>query len=234
LADNKMNLPQPGDYIDIHTHRGKPSTGVFIIENIMAHEENIPENNALTPFSFGIHPWFLDEANYQKMINSVLDTVHHPALIAVGEAGFDKLRGPSTDLQRKVFEMQIVISEENKKPLIIHCVKAWDELLFSHKKLKPKMPWLIHGFRGSVELADQLISRGFYLSFWFDFILRPESAELIGSVPKERIFLETDGTDVDIRNIYKKVAADLNVTVEDLKSTVLSNYLSFFDIEKEL
>ena len=68
------------------------------------------------------------------------------------------------------------------------------------------MPWLIHGFRGNVELAKQLLSKGMYLSFWFDFIIRPESSKLVRSLPKERIFLETDGADVDIRTIYEKVA----------------------------
>ena len=93
----------------------------------------------------------------------------HPESIAIGEAGFDKLRGPSPELQRKVFEEQVAISEELKKPVVIHCVRAWDELLAVHKKLKPKMPWLIHGFRGNTELAAQLLSKGMYLSFWFDF-----------------------------------------------------------------
>ena len=39
-----MNLPESGDYIDMHTHGGKPSAGVFIIESLMAHEEKLPGN----------------------------------------------------------------------------------------------------------------------------------------------------------------------------------------------
>jgi Tat protein secretion system quality control protein TatD with DNase activity len=53
-----------------------------------------------------------------------------------------------------------------------------------------------------------------YISFWFDFVARPESSELLKSLPPERIFLETDGAGVDIRNIYTKVAADFGMTVE--------------------
>ena len=74
-------------------------------------------------------------------------------LIAFGEAGFDKLRGPSVELQRSVFAEQVKIAGENRKPLVIHCVKAWDELLAAHKNLKPVTPWLVHGFRGKKELA---------------------------------------------------------------------------------
>ena len=226
-----MNLPQPGDYIDIHTHGGVPETGIFFIENLMAHEGVSPGKVQGAVFSLGIHPWFLNENNHKQLISSVIESAGNPNLIAIGEAGFDKLRGPSLELQRKVFEEQIVISEEIKRPVIIHCVKAWDELLPEHKKLKPEMPWLIHGFRGNVELATQLLSKGMYLSFWFDFIFRPESKHLLISLPKDRVFLETDGADVDIRVIYKKVASDLDLSVDELKSITLTNFNKFFHLQ---
>jgi TatD DNase family protein len=92
------------------------------------------------------------------------------------------------------------------------------------------MPWMIHGFRGSIEQAEQLLSKGFYLSFWFDFALRKESTQLFRSLPKDRIFLETDGADVDIRTIYKKVAKDLDMTVDELKANIHMNFNEFFDL----
>jgi TatD DNase family protein len=223
-----MNIPQPGDYIDIHTHEGKPSSGIFIVECLMAHEKRLPGNAPGEVYTFGIHPWFLNENNHKQLINSVENSVVHSGVIAIGEAGFDKLRGPSPGLQRKVFEEQVNIAEVHQKPVIIHCVRAWDELFAVHKKLKPKTPWMIHGFRGNVELAKQLLSKGMYLSFWFDFILRPESSVLIKSLPPERIFLETDGADVDIREIYKKVAKDLDRSVEEMKSIIFINFKEFF------
>jgi Tat protein secretion system quality control protein TatD with DNase activity len=67
-----------------------------------------------------------------------------------------------------------------------------------------------------------------YLSFWFDFIMKPESAQLIRSLPKDRIFLETDGADVDIREIYNKVSGDLEITTDELKTIILSNFNVFF------
>jgi TatD DNase family protein len=153
-----------------------------------------------------------------------------PGIIAIGEAGFDKLRGPSSELQRITFEEQVSVSEKAMKPVIIHCVRAWDELLAVQKKTRPKMPWLVHGFRGNKELAAQLISKGMYLSIWFEFALRPESAELIRHLPRDRFFLETDGADVDIRKIYEKVAGDLIIEVEELKSIIFNNFNAFFRI----
>jgi TatD DNase family protein len=225
-----MKLPEEGDYIDIHTHGAKRTMGIFAVENIMAHEERTPENVSGFAFTFGIHPWFLNDSNHNYLICSIKKIVGHPDLIAIGEAGFDKIKGPAQELQRKTFEEQVIISEEYKKPVIIHCVRAWDELLLAHKKLSPEMPWLIHGFRGNIKLAAQLLSKGMYLSFWFDFITRSESAELLRNIPSDRIFLETDGAEINIEDIYRKVSIDLNLSVEELKSVILSNFKAFFKI----
>jgi len=219
-----MYLPQPGDYIDIHVHGGSPASGIFILESLMAHEEKLPVDVSGVAYTYGIHPWFLNEENHKQLISSVENAVIQPEIIAIGEAGFDRLRGPSPELQRRVFEEQIIISEKILKPVVIHCVRAWDELLAVHKKLRPKMPWLIHGFRGNVELADQLLTKGMFLSIWFEFVLRPESRNLLRHLSADRIFLETDGADVDIRSIYNKVSTDLNISVDELKSIILKNF----------
>ncbi len=223
-----MNNPLPGDYIDIHTHGGTPSDGLFIVENLMAHEtEYIPSGSGIA-FTIGLHPWFFGANNFEGPLSKIREFAAKNIVIAIGEAGFDKIRGASPDLQKKVFEEQARIAEEYKIPLIIHCVKGWDELLAAHKKLKPKVPWLIHGFHGKVETARQLLDRGMYLSVWYSFALIPESAELIRFIPKNRLFLETDGADVDIRDIYNKVSSDLEIGTDELKSIILTNYRRIF------
>ena len=223
-----MNLPQTGDFIDIHTHDSVPSDGIFAVENIMAHEGPVPQNISAGAFTAGIHPWQLNENNRDKLLEFIRSIAANPGLIAFGEAGFDRLRGPSIELQKSVFAEQVRIASEKGKPLIIHCVRAWDELLAAHKNLKPRIPWMVHGFRGKKELALQLLKRGMYLSFWFDFVMRPGSAELLRFLPKDRIFLETDGAGTDIREIYDKVSKDLAVSVDDLKNIILGNYIQLF------
>ncbi|MCU0462729.1 MAG: TatD family hydrolase, partial [Bacteroidales bacterium] len=141
-----MNFPEPGDYIDIHNHGAKPVPGVFTVETLMAHEEEEPNDVKGLTFSFGIHPWHLDEGNHARLLARVIKNAGKDNVAAIGEAGFDKIKGPSLELQSKTFEEQAVISEEHKKPMVIHCVRAWDDLLKEHKRLRPKMPWLIHGF----------------------------------------------------------------------------------------
>jgi TatD DNase family protein len=225
-----MRIPEPGDFIDIHTHEAKYAEGIFAIDVLMVHEERIPGDTPGIAYSAGIHPWFLDESNRRALIQKVEELVTHPAVILVGEAGFDKIKGPALEIQRMVFEEQVAISETRTMPVIIHCVRAWDELLMEHKKLKPRMPWLVHGFRGNRELAMQLINKGMYISFWFDFVLKPESSELIRSLPSDRIFLETDGAEVDIRDIYNKISLDLELNLNELKELILRNFNFFFNV----
>jgi len=226
-----MNIPEPDDFINIHTHNSLIADGVFAVENLMAHENLKPDDISADAYTAGIHPWYLNEHNRNEQIGFVQRLAGNPDVIAIGEAGFDKLRGPSMEIQRATFIEQVKIAEEAGKPLIVHCVRAWDELLASNKTLKPVKPWLVHGFRGKKELALQLISRGMYLSFWFDFVIRPESADILRFLPNDWIFLETDGADIDIKRIYEKVAIDLDCTVNDLKNKILSNFHKVFKSE---
>jgi TatD DNase family protein len=227
-----MNYPEESDYIDIHTHGARPVPGIFSIDTLSANEDRDPGNIPGLAFSFGIHPWYLSENNHDQLLTRVIKTAANPNVIAIGEIGFDKIKGPSSELQRRTFEEQVIIAEECNKPVIIHCVRAWDELLQEHKKLKPKMQWLVHGFRGKQDLALQLIAKGMYLSFWFDFVIRPEATSLIRKVPEERIFLETDGADVNIMDIYNKVSVDLDLSIQELKSVILNNFTTFLRLGK--
>ena len=223
-----MSFPHQNDFIDIHTHGSVPSPGIFSVETLMAHENRIPQEQVGLAFTSGIHPWYLSVESHDGMLAYVAVTAADRSVIAVGEAGFDKIKGPAMDLQKKTFEEQVLIAEEHKKPVVIHCVRAWEELLAEHKKLKPLTPWLVHGFRGKKELASQLLSKGMFISLWFDFVLRPESAFLLQSLPAERFFLETDGSGVDIGSIYKKVSFDLGLSVDDLKKQIFNNFNHLF------
>ena len=223
-----MNLPQPGDYIDIHDHDVVPAAGKFSVENLLANESSMPDLLPGVTYSIGLHPWNLSARNIRDQLERVRQLSGHSNVAAIGEAGFDRLKGPGMDLQREAFVSQVEISESVSKPLFIHCVRSWEELVSSRIRLKPKMPWIIHGFRGKKELALQLISKDMYISFWFDFIIRPESSQLVKNLPVDRIFLETDGSGADICEIYKKLASDIGLGVEELKEQIADNFKSVF------
>ena len=164
---------------DIHTH-DKSRTDAII--NIYPNEEIIKG----AYHSVGIHPWHtieVDSTTIEKL--NILAT--HPQVIAIGEAGLDALKGAPIDKQIEIFRHHVTLSEKYKKPLIIHCVKAFNEIISLKKQLRPTMPWIIHGFRGKPQLAQQLLDNGFYISLGKHF--NPASAAII---PPDRLFYESD------------------------------------------
>ena len=121
--------------------------------------------------------------------------------MAVGEAGLDKLTAAPMELQVRMFEKQVELSEKYRLPLIIHCVKAMDELLAVRKKLNPAQSWIWHGFRGKPQQAEQLIKNGIY-----SFFRCALSGGTVKGVSVGHLFLETDDSPVDIEEVLRQVA----------------------------
>ena len=181
--------------LDIHTHKAEPvSAGKAIINRKLA-------TDALCEgyfYSAGIHPWDLTEFDTERRLECLREQLAEKQLVAVGEAGLDKLAAAPMQLQVAVFKEQVELSEKYELPLIIHCVKAMDELLALRKERAPKQPWIWHGFRGKPEQAKQLLQKGFYLSFGMHY-----SSEAMNVVPDSRLFLETDDSPVDIEDVLR-------------------------------
>lgn len=223
-----MNRPKKDDYINFHDHGSLKEEGIFTVDNIMVHEGRSPSDMEGIAFTVGAHPWFVTGDNMESLMQLVADFSVHPNVIAIGETGFDKLKGPATEIQRKLFRRHVEISEQLRKPLIIHCVRSFDEILGEQKALRPSMPWIIHGFRGKPELAGQMTGKGLYLSAWVEWAIRPESAETLRSVPSNMLFLETDGFDISIIPVYQVVANHLGMEVSVLKEQVHGNFMKVF------
>lgn len=133
--------------------------------------------------------------------------------LAIGEAGIDKLSSIPLSVQLSMFEAQIELSEQYELPIIIHCVRSWNELYTLQRKHKPQMPWIIHGFRKQPKLAHELLSKGHYLSFGR--YAYPESIRL--AFDKGHLFLETDDQqEVYIPKIYQDTAQILGIRLEKL------------------
>ena len=223
-----MNLPARSDYINIHDHGALPEKGVFTVDNIMVHETRRPVISEGVAFTVGAHPWFLTADNRLTMMARVREFSVHPGVIAIGETGLDRLKGASQELQREIFLEHSEIAAGLGMPLIIHCVRAYDEVLAMKKSLKPRVPWLLHGFRGKPELARQLTSKGIYLSAWVEWAIRPVSINSLREIPDDLFFLETDGFNISIEPVYKVVAGHLGIEVEELRERIYKNYLTLF------
>ena len=207
-------------YYDIHTHYTPVNpSDVAIVNRIVRIDMKLPEDWAGDWYSYGIHPWYIEE-DTEKQLTILKDVVNHPEVVAIGEAGLDKKAAAPMETQQSVFLSQAQLAEEIGKPLIIHCVKAWQELIVCRKKIRPQMPWIIHGFRGKEKLAAQLIHAGFILSFGLRF--HPEAAK---TAWPDNLLLETDEAAVDIRLIYQQMAKTLSIPVVDLVAQITRNVM---------
>ncbi|HKI88426.1 MAG TPA: TatD family hydrolase, partial [Draconibacterium sp.] len=143
----------------------------------------------------------------------------------IGECGLDKKVENDFNEQLRIFEAQAFMSEEVKKPLIIHCVKAYNEVIQLHKKLHPQMPWIMHGYNGSMETTKQLVDNNFLFSFGGN-LFKP-GAKTIDSfkfLPLDRIFFETDEYEGDVVKMYQKGAELKELPVDILKEMVWKNF----------
>jgi TatD DNase family protein len=212
--------------IDFHTHQ-TPADTVTSVRSLL-----ISEVDKITPhdlFTVGIHPWYSDDIDIDSQLALLQELVKRNNVIAVGEIGLDKHRGALMEKQIELFEKQVLIAEKSQKPVIIHCVRAWVELLDVRKRLKPSMPWAIHGFRGQSELAKQLLGFGIYLSFGPETLNASEGLqEAIRTVPLDRIFIETDDADVSLKYLYTTVSKIKSVTFRDLNEQINYNFAEFF------
>ncbi len=198
--------------LDIHSHRVNANA----ILNVIVGEESCPNNQK---YSLGIHPWFISAIETQLDFLETQLKLNDKNLLLIGECGLDKIKGADFEIQKEVFIQQIRLSEKYKKPLIIHCVKAYNELLEIHKKEKPYQPWVIHGFNKNSKLAQQLIASGIYLSFGVSILKSIKQQEAIKNIPISKLFLETDNkTSPRIEELYTFVSNLLQLTKAELQT----------------
>lgn len=214
------------EFYDVHTHQ------IFLEDNDDPYHSCIFDVSPLEfevaresynrhAFSCGIHPWYTEESETQMAyLNEIAP---NPRIIAIGETGLDRLKGPALDLQRFIFKRHIELSERLGKPVIIHCVKAWEELIEVRRETRPTQPWVIHGYRGKPQLTKRLLKEGFLFSIGDN--INVESMQLI---PITALFCETDKDEMTIREIYQQTAQAINMELELFADRIAENVQRIF------
>ena len=170
--------------------------------------------------SVGLHPWKVTDA-WKEEVSLIREAAKRADVWAIGECGLDKVKGGVLSLQMEAFRAQIALAEELQKPMVIHCVRAFDELLMLRRELESSckdkggspQPWVIHGFRGKPEQAKQLMTKGMLFSFGHQYNLDTLRAVFTSSRP---FYLETDDHPFSVLQIYEQVAHHLDVDVDRL------------------
>ncbi len=210
-------------FLDIHTHKALQLPDTISVQSLSLTNDIFLAMPKSKPISVGLHPWYakLETLDLQMKYLNVLASQDNVKLI--GECGLDKLKGESLANQIIILKRQIELAEKLNKPLIIHCVKAFDELISLKKKLKIKVPIIIHGFNKNEELGLQLINQGFWLSFG-EAVLN-EKSRLLNLIQKtNHFFLETDDSTKSIEEIYHAVAEIKKCSINELKACIFADW----------
>lgn len=186
------------DFLNIHTH----------------HE--LPEGET-TVLSVGLHPWHLTEDWMEKMPKIEQMLMNRESF--VGECGLDRVCDTPYERQLAAFAAQITLSERLQRPLILHCVRALDDVL--RLKRAASQTWVFHGFRGKPQQLRQLLDHGFYVSFGFRY-----NEESLMLCPLDRLFLETDDAPRSIVPLYESVARLHKISVVELQEQLWTNLRS--------
>lgn len=181
--------------------------------------ENVPESY----FSVGIHPKNIDE-NWEKHFEAFKKISLLDKCLAIGECGLDALIDIDANLQKTVFERQILWANEIQKPVIIHCVKRFQELIPFQKLAE--VPLIIHGFNKRKSVTDEMLKHGFFLSFGKSVLYNLSLQSILKEIPIDKIFLETDDTDFDIAELYQKVSEIKEISLEELQKKISENLQS--------
>ncbi|OFY82577.1 MAG: hypothetical protein A3F72_00385 [Bacteroidetes bacterium RIFCSPLOWO2_12_FULL_35_15] len=221
-------MKNPVSYIDIHTHHGFENDVLYLL-NLPVDFQTIPIDKF---FTTGVHPWFITKKNVKAQLDLINKLIPNKNMLAIGECGLDKLIDVPYSSQERIFIEQLKIAEENKKPVIIHCVKAFDEVIKIKKEMKLSVPLIFHGFNNNKQIANQLLKNGFYISLGKALLKNNSNAsKIISIIPLEKLFLETDDADISIKTIFTAAARYLQIDTEVLKEQIYINFKKVFKHE---
>jgi TatD DNase family protein len=206
-------------YIDIHSHHPSNRNDIIHVQNLI-----FPQQKLLpTTCTIGMHPWYIPTENLDSQLIALRALLSHSQIWGVGECGLDKICKTEWNLQIQAFKAQVLLANQFNKPLIIHCVKAFEEVLKILSESKSTVPTIFHGFNKHPQLANTLIKKGYYLSFGED-LKYQKVKDTFKNCPPDRVFLETDQSDLTIAQIYNLALDQSEMELDTVKNQILQNY----------
>jgi TatD DNase family protein len=200
-------------FVNIHGHRQANNIQEWVMMNLMA-KDYPPDDIEHGYYSVGFHPYNVGKVDEEETLNKVRLSTENPNVFAIGEIGLDRSIDAPFDAQMRVFKRQVEIAEFADLPVILHVVRAFNEMVEFMKREKPAVPMIIHGYNGSRGMVSfgEAIARE-----------HSKSVEALLSVPVEKLFLETDEGDLDIREIYQAAAEIKGISVDHLRVRIVEN-----------
>ena len=217
-------------FINFHAHQIQPSENEIVVQSLFLQDDLIVKPGDKIFFTSGLHPWHADQLKSNELELRLEKLIAEKKIIAIGETGLDKIRGVNLEKQLEVFKTHIMIAEKHSLPLIIHSVKSHNEVLKIKIDLNSKVPWVIHNFTGSEQIAKDLIHHGFYLSLCHH-IQNNNSriSEYFHTLPLNRLFFGTDDFNISIKGLYHTASIKFGISIEELKKQIVLNFESLIN-----
>lgn len=203
------------EYADFHSH--SPGVGARAISSPF----NIEDLDSYPYLALGVHPWkSLDLEACQQSWQLVREHISAPNILMVGESGLDRSQKYRPHFQRQLdyFEKHIVLAKEMKLPLVIHCVRAYGDILQQLKIHRPQIPWVMHDFNANEEQARKFLPYRCYFSFGKRILsddLRFKNFESV--IPLEKVLVESDASSISLSRTYQNLSERYGITVRELQ-----------------
>lgn len=198
--------------IDFHTHRLDATSSLISVD---------PRRFDPQPglcYSVGFHPWHGVELLTDDDYALLEHCARHPQVLAIGETGMDRLRGPELGVQQQAFVRHLRLAQALDKPVVAHCVRTAQDLLAArHQAGLDDVTLVIHGMRGNEHVARTLLDAGCYLSYGIRYNLAALQA-----MPVDRLLIETDDGPVSIDDVATAVSQSIGITTDALIDQVIS------------
>jgi TatD DNase family protein len=210
--------------LDIHTHLQQAPDGVQALCNLRVGQA--VDINAASWYSVGIHPWDSNSPDLSAKLDTLKQLAQLPQVKAIGEIGLDRLQGAPFPQQFNLFLQQVELAKALQKPVVVHCVRAFPELIQCCKPYMGKVDFIIHGFQHKLSLGQQLLDAGFNLSFGEALLYQDSAAQImLRHCPIDRLCLETDDrADIQIQVVYEQAARILGIPLNELTEHIWQNW----------
>ena len=202
--------------IDCHTHDASANDAII---NLDRFSDAV---NLSLFYSAGIHPWNAENAT-ESLFSRLEQLLQLVNVVAVGECGIDKAIATPIDVQQSVMMRQVELSEKYEKTLIVHCVRAWQEIIDLHKSIKPSQKWIIHGFRAKPTVLEALLKEDLFIAYGPLF-----NAQSLVNTPLNRLLIETDESHRSIDEVSQSVSDTLGISASKLIMSVSTNICQCF------
>ena len=209
---------------DAHTHSPPGSPDTLALVNLRPGETPAERGGNLF-YSCGIHP--ADIGRYSP--EELRETLERIPCAAVGECGLDALEETPPEIQEKIFRTQIGLAEELHRPMVIHCVRKYYEVIRLRQISRARMPWLIHGFRGKPEIGNALLKAGCLLSLAPAWLMHLTAFP--DWLPASAFLLETDESPLPLSEICRHTAGLRQEPPESLAAQMERNFRAFLAAE---